>query len=133
MIDLSKCTMREDAHFNGGKEWFGYRMRCIQYPRLTRFDKYLRATRGVQSTFEVDGEPVADLEAAAALLAIPYEIQPEDIKLLQLVPDEFTSLDRRSRFLRLRDVGLIEFKDGDCRLTDTGRAALQEAANSAAK
>jgi hypothetical protein len=123
-IDLSKCTMREDAHFNGSKEWFGYRFRCVEHLRLTRFDKYIRKTRGVESTFEVDGEAVASLEAAAELLAKPYEIQPEDIALLNLVPDEFRRLERRSRFLRLRDVGLVEFKDGNCRRTDAGRTAL---------
>jgi hypothetical protein len=127
--DLLKCTMREEAHFNGGKEWFGYRLRCVQHHRLTRFDKYIRATRSTQSTFEVDGEPVASLAAAAELLAKPYEVQPEDIKLLNLVPDEWALLDQRSRFLRLRDVGLVEFKDGKCRRTDTGRAALSSQAS----
>ena len=125
MIDLSKCTMREDAHFNGGNEWFGCRLRCVEYPRLTRFDKYIRKTRGTQSTFQVDGEDVADLEEAARLLATPYQPMPEDIALLKLVPDEFARLDRRSHFLRLRDVGLVEFRDGECRRTDAGRAALQ--------
>jgi hypothetical protein len=122
--DLLKCTMREEAHFNGGKEWFGYRFRSVQHPRLSRFDKYIRATRGVESTFEVDGEPVASLQAAAELLVKPYEVQPEDIKLLNLVPDCWELLDQRARFLRLRDVGLVEFRDGSCRRTDSGRAAL---------
>lgn len=123
--DLLKCSMREEAHFNGGKVWFGYRYRCVQHPRLTRFDKYIRATRSTQSTFEIDGEPVASLAVAAELLAKPYEVQPEDIKLLNLITDEWTLLDRRSRFLRLRDVGLVEFQDGKCRRTDTGRAAME--------
>jgi len=122
--DLLKCTMREDAHFNGGKVWFGYRFRCVQHPRFTRFDKYIRATRGVETTYEVDGEPVASLEAAAVALDRPYEVQPEDFKLLALVSEAWTTLERRSRFLRLRDVGLVEFEDGACRLTETGRVAI---------
>jgi hypothetical protein len=126
MIDLSKCTMREDAHFNGGKEWFAYRLRCVEYPRLTRFDKYLRKTRGTQSTFQVDGEDVASIEEAAELLAVPYQPIPEDIALLKFVPDEYVRLEQRSRFLRLRDVGLVEFHNGDCRRTEAGRAALME-------
>jgi hypothetical protein len=118
--------MLEDAHFNGGKEWFGYRLRCVQHPRLTRFDKYIRKTRGVESTFEVDGEPVASIEEAARQLATPYQPIPEDIKLLELVTDDWTLLERRSPFLRLRDVGLVEFQDGKCRRTDAGRAAMKE-------
>lgn len=125
VIDLSKCTMREDAHFNGGKEWFGCRFRCIQHPRFTRFDKYIRATRAVESTFEVDGEPVASIEEAAEHLGVPYAPIPEDVALLELVPDDWTMLERRSRFLRLRDVGLVEFKNGECRRTDTGREAVR--------
>lgn len=123
--DLLKCTMREESHFNGGKEWFGYRFRCVQHPRLSRFDKYIRPIRGVKSTFEVDGEEVASLEAAAELLATPYEVLPEDRKLLALIPDDWALLDQRSRFLRLRDVGLVEFKDGKCRRTDAGRSAME--------
>jgi len=124
-IDLSACTMREEAHYNGGKEWFGYRHRCIQHPRLTRFDKYIRKTRSVESTFSVDGKLVANLEAAAQLLAIPYQPTPEDLELLRLVPDEWTRMEDRVRFVHLQDFGLIEFKTGDCRRTDAGRAALQ--------
>ena len=128
MIDLSKCTMREDAHFNGGKERFGYRLRCVEYPRLTRFDKYIRKTRDVQSTFQVDGEDVASLDVAADLLATPYQPTPDDVRLLNLLTDEWTRPEQRSRFLRLRDVGLVEFHDGNCRRTDAGRAALQPCA-----
>jgi hypothetical protein len=124
MIDLSKCTMREVAHFNGGKEWFGYRHRCNEHPRLTRMDKYIRKTRAVESTFHVDGKQVASLEAAAELLAVPYLPTTDEVELLRLVPDEYARLDERVRFVRLKDVGLVEFKDGDCRRTDAGRAAL---------
>lgn len=123
--DLLKCTMHQAAHFNGGKAWFGYLHRCNEHPRLTRMDRYTRATRSVESTFQVDGKPVRDLADAAVRLSTPYQPTPEDIELLKLVPDDWTRLEGRARFLPLRDVGLVEFHDGNCRLTETGKSALE--------
>lgn len=113
--DLLKCTMRETTHLNGGKEWFGYIHRCNQHPRLTRMDKYIRKTRGVESTWRVDSKPVANLAEAAERLSIPYSPTPEELALLAEVPHEYTLLENRSRFTPLCDVGLVEFKDGKCR------------------
>lgn len=123
--DLLKCTTRETAHLNGGKEWFGYIHRCNEQPRLTRLDKYIRKTRGVESTWRVDGKSVADLAEAAKLLSTPYQPTPEELVLLALVPDDYTRLEDRVRFIPLQEVGLIEFKNGDCRRTDTGREAVK--------
>lgn len=122
--DLAACTLHDAAHYNGGKEWFGYLKRCNQHPRLTRMDKYIRATRQVECTWNVDGKPVVGLAEAAELLSVPYEPSVEELALLAEVPDQYTRLENRSRFIPLRDVGLIEFKDGDCRRTDSGRTAL---------
>lgn len=122
--DLLKCTTHEAAHFNGGQEWFGYLHRCNQHPRLTRMDKYIRKTRGVESIWNVDGKPVADLAEAAMLLSMPYEPTPEELALLTEVSDEYTRFENRHRFTRLQEVGLIEFKGGNCRRTDSGRAAM---------
>ena len=122
--DLLKCTTHEAAHINGGKEWFGYIHRCNQHPRLTRMDKYIRKTRSVESTWNVDGKPVADLAEAAVLLSSPYEPTPDELVLLAEVPDEYTRFEDRARFHRLQEVGLIEFKAGACRRTDAGRSAL---------
>jgi hypothetical protein len=123
--DLINCTMHESAHLNGGKEWFGYIHRCNEHPRLTRMDKYIRKTHRVESTWRVDGKPVAGLAEAAELLSTPYQPRPEELALLALVPDEYTMLEERSRFIPLREVGLIEFKDGECRRTDAGREATR--------
>lgn len=128
--DLAGCTMHEAAHFNGGKEWFGFMLRCDQHPRLTRMDKYFRGTRKVESTWRVDGILVRDLAAATECLSKHYRPSAEEIELLKLVPDEWTRLEQRSRFLPLREVGLVEFKDGDCRRTETGRDALRSQSSS---
>lgn len=122
--DLLECTMHESAHLNGGKEWFGYIHRCNQHPRLTRMDKYYRATRGVESVWRVDGMAVTSLAEAAEKLATPYQATADELTLLATVPDEFTSFEQRVRFLPLREGGLIEAKDGKFRRTDAGRAAL---------
>lgn len=122
--DLLKSTTREVAHYNGGKVWFGYLHRSNQYPRLARMDKYFRATRAVESTWRVDGEPVANLAEAADRLSVPYVATPEQIELLKDVPDEFTLLEERARFTPLVEFGLVEFRDGKCRRTDTGRTTI---------
>jgi hypothetical protein len=122
--DLLKCTTRESAHFNGGKEFFGYLHRCNEHPRLTRMDKYIRKTRQRESTWNVDGKPVANLAEAAERLSTPYQPTAEELALLAEVPDQYARLEDRERFLRLQDVGLIEFEKGNCRRTDAGRTAL---------
>jgi hypothetical protein len=119
--DLLNCTMHESAHLNGGKEWFGYIHRCNEHPRLTRMDKYTRKNRGVESTWRVDGKPVANLAEAATLLSTPYQPTADELKLLAEVTDEYALFDGRARFLPLREVGLIEFHDGKCRRTPAGR------------
>ena len=129
--DLLTCTTHESAHLNGGKEWFGYIHRCNEHPRLTRMDKYFRKNRAVESTWHVDGKPVANLAEAAELLSKPYQPRPEEIALLALVPDEYTRLEGRLRFIPLREVGLIEFRDGACRRTSAGRDAMLAARDQA--
>lgn len=61
-------TMREVAHYNGGREWFGYKYQCIQHPRLSRFDRYTRRDRSVASTWRVDGQECRSFEEAMAEL-----------------------------------------------------------------
>lgn len=71
MEEVSKWTMREEIHHNGGGEWFGYTHRCDQEPRLTRFDRYEKKTRSVTSTWRVDWVDRASLEDAVEALAGP--------------------------------------------------------------
>ena len=122
--DLINCTMHEAAHFNGGKEWFGYLHRCNEHPRLTRMTKYIRKTRGTEISWNVDGKLVAGLAEAAELLSQPYQPSTDELKLLAEVPEEYARFENRMRFMPLRDAGLIEAKDGQFRLTASGRDAL---------
>lgn len=121
--DLLKCTTHKAAHFNGGKDWFGYLHRCNEHPRLARMDRYIRRNRSVESEWRVDGKPVRDLAEAAERLSTPYQPTPDEIALLRLVPEDWTLLEERARFVQLVDTGLVEFHDGKCRLTATGRSA----------
>ena len=68
---VKQWTMLEEIHHHGGGEWFGYTHRCVEEPRLTRFDRYERKTRSVTSTWRVDWIDCADLEAAVLALAGP--------------------------------------------------------------
>ena len=120
--------LREGAHFNGGREWFGYRMNCIQEPRLSRFDRYTRADRSVTSTWEVDGEKVASADAAWVALQTPPAITEDELAALTLVGDEPADLrDVLAYEVRhsLRAKGLIEYgPPGRCKRTEAGRSAI---------
>lgn len=89
---LSGTHLRTIAHINGGSEWFGYRLRCIEYPRLQRLDRYMRKDRSVVSTWAVDGEGVENLAMAAEALNHPPVFTEDEIAALALVPDEFANL-----------------------------------------
>lgn len=78
----SKWRMREVAHYNGGKEWFGYRHQCIEQPRLSRMDRYLRKDRSVQSTWRVDGCDVASFDEALIELEVPPRLTIAEMRLL---------------------------------------------------
>lgn len=123
--DIRKCQMQQAAHLNGGADWFGYIYRCVQHPRLTRRDTYTRKDKSVKSEWHVDMQPVADLAEAATKLSVPYPVTPAQVELLKLVPIEFTLLEDRVRFVMLAEFGLVEFKNGACRLTETGKAAIK--------
>lgn len=71
MEQVRQWTMREEIHHNGGREWFGYTHRCVEEPRLTRFDRYEKKTRSVTSTWRVDWIDRASLEDAVEALAQP--------------------------------------------------------------
>ncbi|PYY71221.1 hypothetical protein CRX42_07335 [Pseudomonas jessenii] len=72
-IDISTLTIREVAHYNGGKAFFAYGYECVQHPRLTLFKRFDRKLKTVTNTWRVDGADQASLEAAVATLG---EVSP---------------------------------------------------------
>lgn len=67
-IDRSTLTIREVAHYNGGKAFFAYGYECVQYPQLTLFKRYDRKTKQVTNTWRVNGVDQPDLDVAIEVL-----------------------------------------------------------------
>lgn len=67
-IDTTQLTMKNVAHYNGGKAFFAYGYECVQHPRLTLFKRYDRKTKQVTCTWRVDGVDQASAEAAITTL-----------------------------------------------------------------
>lgn len=123
---LATCHMRETMHLNGGKEWFGYIHQCVEHPRLSRKDKYTRKDRGVHSTWRVDGQECADLDAALAALSQPVVLTDDERDALIQWRDDFTTAwaargDNYAMMRALGDKGLIDGKTG---ITPTGLEVL---------
>ena len=70
-IDISALTVREVAHYNGGKAFFAYGYECVQHPRLTLFKRFDRKLKTVTETWRVDGADHVSLESAVAALEVP--------------------------------------------------------------
>lgn len=110
--DARKWGMVEAAHINGGKEWFGYVHRCVQQPRLSRFDKYSRSTKSVQSTWRVDGEDVGSLESAVDELAYPPRFTATELLVLAQIgrePADYRKVHPYEITSTLRDKGAIAY------------------------
>lgn len=125
--------MQETAHYNGGKEWFGYGFQCIQEPRLGYIDRYYRKDRSVVRTWKVDGHDYADADAAWAALQTPPVFSAEEIAALRVIGDEpadhRNTVDFRVSY-SLREKGAIAYgPPGRCARTDRGRLALTEGAD----
>lgn len=126
----AEWRMRETAHYNGGKEWFGYGKQCIEEPRLSCIDRYYRKDRSVVRTWKVDGEDCASADAAWAALQLPPVLTGEERAALALIGDE--PADHRGEIdyavaHYLRAKGLIEYgPPGRCKRTEAGRAALDQ-------
>ena len=67
-IDVNSLTMRETAHYNGGKVFFAYGYTCVQQPRLTLLKRYDRKTKQVTATWRVDAVDQPSLESAIQVL-----------------------------------------------------------------
>lgn len=130
-------TMREHAHYNGGREWFGYGHQCIENPRLYRLDRYMRKDRSVQSEWSVDGEKCASFEDAVERLKLPPAILFDEMEMLALIEPEFIGWNElkakpgygafaepHHQLHYLDRKGLIEWQAGKVRLTASGASAL---------
>lgn len=120
--------LRETAHFNGGKAWFGYEYQCIEEPRLRRLDKYLRADRSVTSVWRVDGVDCASPAEVMERLVLPPAIGEDEMAVLSLMTTEYMgkaeldalNIDWRNRRDSLNQKGLIWWENGKVRLTAHG-------------
>lgn len=118
--DLRGCTLRHQAHLDGprGKNgWFGDVKVCVQHPRLSRFDKCIRATRTVEVIWQVDWQPCESFEAAVAKLNEPPVLTDSEKATLEHVTDEWQDLRHRGMtdLVMLGYKGIIEWEDGKCR------------------
>lgn len=129
--DLSKCRVVESDHYNGGEKFFGHGGRCVEQPRLYRLVKYWRADRSTTVEWLVDGEPVNDLREAAEKLNAAPSLGAAERAELATVPSEYTDIRQTMNRLlnhKIRSKGLVEWRDGKCRITDAGRTALASGA-----
>ncbi len=128
--DAANWRMREAAHYNGGKEFFAYMHRCVEQPRLSRFDKYIRKTQAVESTWRTDGVDYPSTDAAIEALNTPPAFDEEELSFLAACPEEWTKKGPPGSInwevnQRVVDKGAVEWQRGEYRLTNLGRAALE--------
>lgn len=79
-------------HYNRGSLGGGWGSRCVKYPRLYFIDWHFKKTRTVEREWTVDGEKVADLEAAIAALNKPPILTLGELAWLEKMPSEWTPL-----------------------------------------
>lgn len=128
--DANLWHMRESAHYNGGKVFFAYLHRCVEQPRLSRFDRYERKDRSVASTWRVDGQDMASFADAVEALNTPPVFTAEELSFLAEAPLDYEPERRPGLNYELadsvRNKGAIEFDHGRYRLTKAGRALLEQ-------
>lgn len=127
--DTKSWHLREEAHYNGGEAFFAYSHRCIEQPRLVRYDRYERKGRSVTSTWKVDGIDQPSLAAAVEALNTPPVFDAEELAYLATLPTEWTKKTVPNNIdwvvnQRTKDKGGIEWRDGSYRITPLGIAAL---------
>lgn len=127
--DAKAWTTRESEHYNGGKVFFAYLHRCVQQPRLSRYDRYEKASRTTTSTWRVDGKDQPDFESAIAALNVPAPLTELERSVLETVTSE--PADRRKEMIEnykpwngMREKGFVSWENGRVTITDAGVAAL---------
>ncbi|MCO5071100.1 MAG: hypothetical protein M9944_07830 [Rhizobiaceae bacterium] len=128
--DAKSWHLKEAAHYNGGAAFFAYLHRCVEQPRLSRFDRYDRKTKSVTSTWKVDGADRLSLRDAIDALNTPPVFTAEELAFLRDAPNDFEPERRNGLDYKVadgvRNKGAIEFENGRFRITDLGRAAIKQ-------
>lgn len=115
---VMESTVRHTAHLDGprGKGgWFGDMHTCVQFPRLQRMTKCIRADRSTHVTWWVDGVEVGVLTDAVAALNVPPVLTPDEEAALERVTDEpqdMRGLLPFEIYLGLRNKGFIQSEAG---------------------
>lgn len=116
--DVTGWHLREDAHYNGGNVFFAYLMRCVEQPRLQRYDRYERKSRTVVSIWRVDGIDQSNFDAAMVSLRSAPSFTPDELEELSKVSDEYVDIRKIMDFglnHALVNKGAVEWKEGKCR------------------
>ena len=71
----SEWKFKEDMHVNGGKEFVGRRLKCVQEPRITLISRYDRKLKTVHQTWQVDG--IDQVSFAVALANVMSDEEKE--------------------------------------------------------
>ena len=128
--DAKSWHMCEAIHYNGGAAFFAYLHRCVEQPRLSRYDRYDRKTRSVKSTWRADGQDHESFADAIEALNTPPEFTADELAFLADAPQDYEAEKRRgidyALAMRIVDKGGIEFERGRYRITDAGRLAKEE-------
>jgi hypothetical protein len=132
MADAKNWHMREATHYNGGAVFFAYLHRCVEQPRLSRYDRYERKDRSVKSTWRTDGIDRADMAAAIEALNEPPVFDADELAFLETAPEDFTkkiegTIDWHVNE-RVVNKGGVEWQKGHWRITDLGREAIRKGA-----
>jgi hypothetical protein len=82
------------AHYNMGRNGYGYGYRCEEFPRISFIDRDYRPTKEnpdarMVREWYVDGAKVESVEAAARALAKPPTLTDDEKRILESIPPEF--------------------------------------------
>lgn len=128
-MDVAHHFLEDGSHYNGGAVFFGYGFRAVDEPRLKLIRRWYKGKRRGQTEdhYFVDGEPVADYEAALSALAVPVVFTADEVTALAAIDDEPANYRKTFDFRLLHSLsakGAIEWgPPGKCRRTDVGRSA----------
>ncbi len=129
--DAANWHMQESTHYNGGEVFFAYLHRCIEQPRLSRFDRYDRKPKSVTSTWRTDGIDHASMDEAIEALNTPPVFDAEELAFLATAPEDWAKKGPPGTIDwtvndRVVNKGAVEWERGSWRITDAGRAALNQ-------